>query len=260
MYLNLEEPEYDNHIYRIISYERLIEIFDSRKNTLVKPKLWEDTFENFALKSKLKFQDGSETMLDTHERLYGQCWTTSKASDAMWRIYSPDKKSIRIRTTVDKLVTSLIMANVDKAMTGSCIGKVEYKSESKITALAKKAFTKNGQITFGSLFRSLLVKRKAFEHEKEIRLIHLDWGKELPKEDIYSYEINSHELITQIMIDPRISCKEFKTIKNDIKKRTGYQGDIKRSLLYRLPETVTLEVEQNITSQSIRTQQSCAGV
>lgn len=250
MYLNIEEPEYDNHIYRIISYERLIEIFDSRKNTLVKPKLWEDTFENFILKSKLKFPDGSETILDTHERLYGQCWTTSKASDAMWRIYSPDKSCIRIRTTINRLVTSLLIANVDNAMSESCIGKVEYKSESKITILAKRAFTKTGQITFGSLFRSLLVKRKAFEHEKEIRLIHLDWGKELPKESMYSYEIDPHELVTQVMIDPRISYKDFKTIKNDIKKRTGYQGDIVRSLLYRLPEPVTLEVEQNVSARS----------
>jgi len=48
--------------------------------------------------------------------------------------------------------------------------------------------------------------------------------------------------------------EEFKKIKNDIRKTTVYQGDIKRSLLYRLPETVTLEVEQNITSQSTRTQ------
>jgi len=115
-------------------------------------------------------------------------------------------------------------------------------------------------MSFGNLFRSLLVKRKAFSHEKEIRLIHLDWGFKLPSEDIYKYEIEPHELITQVMIDPRISYEEFKDIKTDIETKTGYQGDIKRSLLYRLPETVTVEIEQNITSQSTRTQQSCAGV
>lgn len=250
MYLNLKESELNNHIYRIISYERFLELFDNEKNTLVKPKLWEDTYENFTLKSKLKFPDGSVIALDTHERLYGQCWTTSKASDAMWRIYSPDKKGIRIRTTIDKLLTSLDIANIDTAMTESCIGKVKYKTETSIMAQAKKAFTSNGQMTFGSLFRSLLVKRKAFNHEKEVRLIHLDWGYELPKDDIYSYEIDPHDLISQVMIDPRISYNEFKTIKRDIKQRTGYKGKIKRSLLYRLPETVTLDVEQNITSAS----------
>ena len=246
MYLNIEESEFDNHIYRIISYERFIELFKNSKNTLVKPKLWEDTFENFTLKSKLKYPDGSEIELDTHDRLYGQCWTTSKASDAMWRIYSQDKKGIRIRTTIDKLLSSLDITNVNTAMTDSCIGKVEYKSEATIMSQARKAFSQDGRITFGSLFRSLLIKRKAFNHEKEIRLIHLDWGYKLPKEDIYSYEISPHDLITQVMIDPRVSYDEFKKIKKDIKRKTGYKGDIKRSLLYRLPDTLIVEVKQNI--------------
>ena len=122
MYLNIKESKFDDHIYRIISYDRFLEMFDSCKNTLVKPKLWEDTFENITLKSKLRYPCGSEIVLDTHERLYGQCWTTSKASDAMWRIYSPDKRSVRIRTTINKLLTSIDIANADTAMTESCIG------------------------------------------------------------------------------------------------------------------------------------------
>lgn len=253
MYLNIKESEYDDHIYRIISYNRFLELFDSRKNTLVKPKLWEDTFENFTLKSKIKYSNGIEIALDTHERLYGQCWTTSRASDAMWRIYSPDKRSVRIRTTVNKLFESISNANAKRAMVDSCIGKVKYLSESQITSQAKQAFSKNGQMTFGNLFRSLLVKRKAFAHEKEIRLIQLDWGFQVPSDDIYRYEIDPHELITQVMIDPRVSHEEFKRIKADILTKTGYKGDIKRSLLYRLPETVTVEVEQSTTIQSTHT-------
>lgn len=210
MYLNIDEAEYHDHIYRIIPYNRFLELFNTKKNTLVKTKKWEDTFENFALKSKLKFPDGSQIELDTYERLYGQCWTTSNASDAMWRIYSPDKRSVRIRTSVDKLLTSLLMANVNTSMTQECIGKVEYLPEREIVNRAKTAFNNNGQMTFGSLFRSLLVKRKAFEHEKEIRLIYLDWGYDLPKNDIYQYEIDPHDLISQVMIDPRISYDEFK--------------------------------------------------
>jgi len=229
-------------------YERFFQLFESRKNTLVKPKLWEDTFENLALKSKLKFSDGTEVYLDAHERLYGQCWTTSKASDAMWRIYSPNKNGIRIRTTIGKLLSSLDLANVNSVMAESCIGKVEYKSETAIMSHARKSFSQDGRMTFGNLFQSLLIKRKAFEHEKEIRLIYLDWGYRFPSENIYSYEVDPHELITQIMIDPRITYDEFKKLRNDIKQRTGYTGKIKRSLLYRLPETITIEFEQNMTS------------
>jgi hypothetical protein len=148
--------------------------------------------------------------------MFGQCWTTSKASDAMWRIYSHDKKGVRIRTTVNKLLGSLFMANIDTRMVESCIGKVVYKSDKKLVASAKKAFTKDGKMTFGNLFRSLLIKRKAFEHEKEIRLIHLDWGYELPKNDIYSYEIDPHDLISQVMIDPRVTTLILKKSKKTL--------------------------------------------
>jgi len=256
VYLNINQSEFDDYIYRVISYDRFLELFDSCKNILVKPKLWDDTFENLTLKSKIKYPDGLQIDLDTHERLYGQCWTTSRASDAMWRIYSPDRKSVRIRTTIGKLLTSILIANADTPMVDSCIGRVKYLSESKIISQAKQAFSDNGKMTFGSLFRSLLVKRKAFSHEKEIRLIHLDWGFEIPTDDIYSYDIDPHQLISQVMIDPRISYEEFKTIKAEIEEKTGFKGTIKRSLLYRLPEAITVEMEQNIVGQKFRKHQS----
>lgn len=246
MYLNLQESEFNQNIYRIISYDRFIELFKTKKNALVKPKLWEDTFENFTLKSKLKYPGNTEIELDTHERLYGQCWTTSKASDAMWRIYSPDKKGIRIRTTIDNLFTSLSIALTESRMTEPCVGRVKYRSEEKILDKARNAFSSDGRMTFGSLFNSILIKRKAFKHENEIRLLYLDWGYDLPKSDIFRYEIDPHKLITQVMIDPRISYDDFKLIKEDITKKTDYRGDIKRSLLYRLPESLTIELDQNI--------------
>lgn len=38
---------------------------------------------------------------------YGQCWTLKSTSDAMWRIYSPKKDAVRVRTTIRKLAESL---------------------------------------------------------------------------------------------------------------------------------------------------------
>jgi hypothetical protein len=67
----------------------------------------------------------------------------------MWRIYSQDK-----RTEYDH-----------------CIGKVEYLKKEHLIDRAKATFSKTGEITFGGLFRSLLIKRRAFKHENEIRII-----------------------------------------------------------------------------------------
>lgn len=224
-------------------------MFDTSKNTLVKPELWDDNFENYALKSTLNYPDGSSIKLDVHERMYGQCWTTERSSDAMWRIYSLDKYGLRIRTTIENLLNSLGVATVDTLMAEHCIGAVKYKSERAIVKAANDAFDLNGSISFGNLFRSLLIKRKAFKHEHEVRLLYFDWNKDLPKDKLFKYDFNPHNLISQVMIDPRMGHKEFLVIKKRIIEDTGFKGEIKRSLLYKLPKPLSINVIQNITSQ-----------
>ena len=250
MYLNLEDDELDQYVYRIIPYDRFIELFKTSQNTLVKPNVWEDKFENFALKSKINFPNGDSVELDVHERMYGQCWTREKSSDAMWRIYSPDRNGIRIRTTINNLIDSIGIATVNFSYSEYCVGKVLYKSEREIIEDARNSFDENGRLTFGSLFRSLLIKRKAFQHENEIRVLHFDWREKMPGYKLFKYEIDPHSLISQVMIDPRIPYKEFLEVKSRIIHETGYQGDIKRSLLYKLPEPLTIVAQQNITSGS----------
>lgn len=246
MYLNLDKKELNQHIYRTISYDRLIELFQTKQNTLVKPQLWEDTFENFILKTKLKNEAGEQIEYDVNNRMYGQCWTLEKSSDAMWRIYSLKKDGLRIRTTIDQLLDSLCLATIDKNQCEHCVGKVEYLSETKLLRRARDTFTQHGEITFGGLFKSLLLKRRAFKHENEIRLIFCDWAKDAGKSNLFKYEVEPHELITQIMIDPRVSYEEFKKIEINIRQNTNYSGEIKRSLLYRLPESLVLNIQAKI--------------
>ncbi|WP_444894942.1 DUF2971 domain-containing protein [Microbulbifer sp. SSSA005] len=237
----LKEIDLDKYIYRIISLERLLELFATNENTLVKPELWDDTFENFILKRKVKQETGEIKEFDLHNYIFGQCWTLASSSDAMWRIYSPNKDGIRIRVKVRDLISSLHDAQSSKwpkDMT-CCIGKVEYLSEDKLMERANSTFSGNG-IEVGKIFGSLLLKRKAFEHENEVRLLYQNWETEKPGE-IYRYKINPHNLISQIMIDPRRKEREFSTLKKIIIKATGYKGDIKRSLLYRLPEDTILD-------------------
>jgi hypothetical protein len=42
------------------------------------------------------------------------------------------------------------------------------------------------------------------------------------------------------MIDPRKTYEEYKRLKDEIIKVTGFKGTIKRSLLYRAPEQLLL--------------------
>ena len=104
-YANFDESELDIPIYRIVKIERFFELLVNNKNTLVSPSLWEDPFEAFTSKAKIKI-DGKLIM--PNNRVWGQCWTTRiNETDAMWRIYTPDKNGVKIRTTARKLIDSL---------------------------------------------------------------------------------------------------------------------------------------------------------
>ena len=161
MLLNLKDDDLDKQIYRIISFERLMELFVSGNNTLVKPSEWSDTFENFILKSKVRLQSGETIQYNYFDRMYGQCWTLHSASDAMWQIYSPNKNNLRIRTTIRKLRDSLYEAHPSLPDVKCCVGKVEYLKEKELMEVANQTFDESG-IAVEGIFRSLLIKRRAF--------------------------------------------------------------------------------------------------
>ena len=241
MFCNFRDNELDKYIYRIISLNRLLELFSTQQNTLIKPSKWEDTFENFILKAKVKLVSGEIVEYNIHDRIYGQCWTRESASDAMWRIYSPNKDGLRIRTTARYLLESMYEAHPELPEAKCCVGKVEYKTEKKIMEIANNTFDDSG-ISVENIFRSLLVKRKAFTHESEVRILYDAWAEKSTASDLYGYKIDPHRLVGQIMVDPRQSYSEFKRMKMIIREKTRYQGSIKRSLLYTLPKDIIVNV------------------
>lgn len=246
-YINLDLTKEDQYIYRIISIERLYELFSTQENVLVAPKKWKDPFENFILKSKIRLINGEVRDLGFQDDFYGQCWTRKKASDAMWRIYSSDSQSVRIRTTIPKLANSLASTLGVFKNDQSFIGKVKYINNAQLMEFANSVFKERINPPAHELARTLLVKRPAFKHENEVRLLYFEKENGLNR-DIYKYDIQTHELIDQIMIDPRVDYLEFKEIKADIKKKTGFNGQVVRSLLYAPPKDMVFSFGQHKTA------------
>src|SRR5690554_6622501 len=169
-FLNFKEGEIDQPIFRIISIDRLFQLFTEKHNVLVNPKRWDDPFENFIMNSLIEFKSGIQISIGFRENVYGQCWTKTRESDAMWRIYSPEKNGVRIATTPRKLLNAL--NNCSNNPKNECfIGKVKYLTTKKLKSLLEKegaelVLNKNGT----GLAQSLLLKRTPFKHENEIRL------------------------------------------------------------------------------------------
>lgn len=249
-FYNLKDSDLDKNVYRIFPQDYLFSMFSNRENVLVRPGKWEDPFENFILNSTAITGAGEEVTFDFHNDYYGQCWTTLKASDAMWRIYSPDKydakksklppDGIRIRTTIRKLASSLGAPLGKLEPLNSSVGKVKYMKDNELKDFAKSIFQTS--ISEESIVQTLLAKRNAFSHEKEIRVIYSDINKINTNGDLFKYQIDPHDLIDQIMLDPRLSVGDADTLKSKIRKVTKFKGTIKRSLLYTLSDDIVVRI------------------
>lgn len=152
IYLRIRAAARNDYIYRIISVQRLFELFENKNNVLVAPAKWDDPFENFILRS---------------QRVYGQCWTLQRASDAMWRIYSPNADAVRVRSTAGTVAQSLRFALNDKLQGDVYIGRVRYVPNEQLMSFAKRVRELSNQRPSKITAETLLVKRPALRHERE---------------------------------------------------------------------------------------------
>lgn len=239
-YIEIPLPVRRRFVYRIIPISRLFEIFEREQNVLVKPKMWEDPFENFILQSAVRLPNGELATLHARDQIYGQCWTLHNASDAMWRIYSRDTGAVRIRTTIQGLAESLAHSCGHSSYIEAFIGKVKYLPSRRLIQHAKAAF-QTPTIPYSRMYaQTLLVKRPAFAHEREVRLLYFCSDPSRIDEDTYSYKVNPHTFIDQIMIDPRLEEKAAYALRDEIRARTAFAGPIKRSLLYATPPDLVI--------------------
>lgn len=249
--IHLTEEDLDKPIYRIFSFKRLEEIFKEKKLTLAKPKKWDDPFENFILNSTGTLPDGREFQIGFRDNYYGQCWSLTVESDAMWRIYSPEKDGVKVKTTIRKLFQPLFEAGEiyhktdgTPFNTSSFVGKVRYSKTSTLLDMLKdkkrmsnKIFDQTGWGQASTFF----FKRTAFKHEKEVRII---YNSQKNTDDFYKINIDPFDLFDNIVFDPRMKEEDFKNYKKQLRD-WGYKRIIYQSSLYKVRKfTLSLNQEE----------------
>ncbi|MER9445386.1 hypothetical protein NKI79_29255 [Mesorhizobium sp. M0340] len=120
------------------------------------------------------------------------------------------------------------------------IGSVQYLPDRKLFQSASTIFAKG--LNPGTVASTLLVKRTAFKHEKEVRLVYRKLFGDPAPEGKFRYTVDPSDLIDQIMIDPRVNPTEATAMKNEIASQTGFAGHIKWSLLYKAPKSFVFQV------------------
>jgi hypothetical protein len=227
---DVEAPE---TLYRIVPYQRLLEMLGTSQTALVSPVLWEDPYEaaplriqlthplyrdiDGAMKVGMKFL-GEPARAGTWSQgggairlVYCQSWTATAETDTMWRAYSQAKDGVRLRVNTSRLLNTFKTAWPED----SCfLCEVDYIPREEIDEqlsdgvscyrLQMRGGTVNDVHGLGWI-PALSRKRSEFRPEHEYRLVLINrrgvstvgW----PKLMFQPFEVM--DLVEEITLDPR---------------------------------------------------------
>jgi len=242
-YIDYGQHELDRPIYRFTPFSRLIEFFRTGEFALTRTSMWDDPFENFIV--GVRFKIGRATLdLALRNVVHGSCWTSKSVSDALWRIYSPDKLSVRIGSTPRLLGTSLQEALTKYPHSQWFIGRVQYLPQASIvrsaTTLAKEILKDKSETAAA---RSVLLKRRSFSHENEVRVLVIDRHLK-SKGGILKVKIDPHKIVRSVMIDSRAPKEVSEMYRTHLVEQLGFRGRITQSTLYDLPDRLVVELDR----------------
>lgn len=235
-YLNMTAADLDKPVYRIMPAHRLLECFQKKRLVLVRPSRWDDPFENMLLASMVTLESDANrakrSLRDLgYDQVYGQCWTLHRETDAMWRIYSPDKNGAKVRSTPRKLLKALQVADLFDEY--SYVGRVLYKKQDELVSalMGHDLLAPDGS----GIAQSLMCKRREFSHEREIRLIFTG----SLSADVLPLPVDPNVLFEEIIFDPRMDVALYEIHKTAVKNE-GFFNRIDQSLLYRPPPELVI--------------------
>lgn len=154
-------------IYRFISFENFVDTVQRKALCFVHPSVFDDPLEfqylqSYSLKNA-KHRIEILAKMSQINRMFVQSWTKLSESDALWRIYKYNTFSVRIEIDLKdiELLDDVNSADVIYTDTPNDIID-QYASQNGISAV-----------------RQMAIKRTAFSHEQEVRLIHHErWDDE----------------------------------------------------------------------------------
>lgn len=237
---NESKALFDNEnkfFYRIMNLDRTIDLFENNHLVFASPELWNDPFERAFLQAKYKF-NSTEFYLPFKPNnegrfLYAQCWTQTAESEAFWTTYAPHNDGIRFRINALELKEFLSKVQYYNVYIGLAVYQdykdlYEFKADNSIWPELM-----NHTINHSHL-KLLLKKRIEFKYEQELRIILV--RKERMKPRISKLRVkNIADKIDSIKIDPRMGKSLVSLVKETLRTKYGFVGEIQQSGLYREP-------------------------
>ena len=250
--IRISDP--DQPIYRIFPLWFFEEALRLKYIVLVNPGLWEDPMEivggfivlNQIVNGKLT----QVTISEPFTRIFAQCWSSTEESDTLLRAYSrvvkdphfgrnifPREEGVRVRSTARKLLSALEAGTQDQPKGQCYIGSVQYMAHKELLQYIANGVGEVGKTIFDypdNLANLALLKRQAFSHESEVRLMFIS-DDPTPASKLRRVQIDPNEIFDEIAFDPRIGEQG---VRENVVRDLGYTGKIVGSELYKRLELI----------------------
>ena len=206
----------DIYLYKILPYKYLLDWIYKSTMQFNQVSSWDDVYELFLFKQN--YIDKNSTPINfkaASMAIYGQSWSLLRDSEALWRIYSPDKLSVRIKTTYEKLKEVLENGNTISQHIKPYLGKVEYLKKNLIMDRLENIYLKN-IFTEQNIVDSLFVKRDSFMYEKEVRVIlwqENDVNSQIPNPYVH-INVRPADFIKEVAFDYRLEDGLYTSLKS----------------------------------------------
>lgn len=230
------------YIHRIELLDRFYKMLESKELVFVRPTCWTDPLENIIFNARI-IREGKTFEHPAKKNIYGQCWSYESDSFALWNIYTTksDENGIIKRQTGIRITTHIKQLEQFSTNNGGVFyyGLVSYLYKNKLISLQdNKEFIEGLKILeLNDIhIKTLLVKRKSYAYEKELRLLYVPTLKQVDSKQDYlcRVKIEPKDFIHSLRIDPSLSFVEFEKIKEELVDKYGFASkQISQSTLNR---------------------------
>ena len=237
-------------LYKYMNIERAIQFLQNGEYYFVEPIAWQDPYEK-----RFYTADYSNIQPYVPQRIFATCLTDRVSNEAAWKMYRDDRGGLGSRCIRLEINRAKLFHQLDKVKNGKFVfGKANYKYTSKTidTIHIKESPQYNyyfSDFSEEKFLELLLIKRKAFEYENEVRLFFIpDESNSISYEDyelacFCNYVIKFDEsflkeMIISVSIDPSCSNLEVELLKAKIEK-LGYTCS--KNSLYKVSNRIIIE-------------------
>ena len=223
----IETPPRDAVLWRYMKFEEYVSVLDQRALFFSKVCAFNDTFEGSLTKSVHSWINTlgepeifRKALREYRDRILVNCWHKSTyESKAMWELYGD---SIAIRTTCGRLCQSLID---NQPVHVASVLYADY-NEIELPMTTPEQPMRN-------FYDFHLLKRRGFEHEREVRVISTPYNPAIEGGGTY-YKVNLNSLIEKVFVAPN-SKDWFLDLVRSVSKKYDVKAPVCQSSLKDTP-------------------------